>query len=397
MNGCAILLPALLCSVALRGQVVMESLRPGGTGRLFPSDATVLEAREPRTSLPCTVKPKGPELDFDFTFRFTYEVTLSLRDLADAGDHLTGIFRVTSDGKEGPVYFEQKVRVPPVQENAEGVAAYEGGFLLGEGDYQVDWLVRDTRERVCAAFWRISARPPAKERWLGASLAPGEVRSITDVSVLDREDPDRSTRQPLSVAVLLNVGPQAGATTTAPGDSRALLSILRGIAMDPRIDSLSVTAFNLQTRQVILRQENVRRVDFADLNEAIDSLRPGTISVSELAEENGEAKFLVGLAGEQFKRQHTDALILVGPTAGREAVMTRDLSNQLGETTGAIFYLNYNTAPAANPWRDLIGSAVKYWKGREFIISKPLDLVSAWSKIMSQLGRAVPWRNGSAN
>jgi hypothetical protein len=72
--------------------------------------------------------------------------------------------------------------------------------------------------------------------------------------------------------------------------------------------------------------------------------------------------------------------------------LTRDLLTQLGEASCPVFYLNYNTAPQSNPWRDLIGSAVKYWRGHEFSITKPLDLLSAWSKIMSQLGRGNAWQ-----
>ena len=52
-----------------------------------------------------------------------------------------------------------------------------------------------------------------------------------------------------------------------------------------------------------------------------------------------------------------------------------------------MFYLTYTPAPQANPWRDLIGSAVRHWRGREFVVGKPVDLITAWSKIMSQLGR----------
>ena len=34
-----------------------------------------------------------------------------------------------------------------------------------------------------------------------------------------------------------------------------------------------------------------------------------------------------------------------------------------------VFYMNYNLNPQANPWRDAIGTAVKYLKGVEYTIS----------------------------
>jgi hypothetical protein len=47
--------------------------------------------------------------------------------------------------------------------------------------------------------------------------------------------------------------------------------------------------------------------------------------------------------------------------------------------------MNYNLYPQVNPWRDAIGSAVKYFKGVEFTISRPRDLFFAWTEIMSRI------------
>ena len=71
--------------------------------------------------------------------------------------------------------FEQKWRLPPVPANAAGAAALDASFIVGEGDYQVDWLLRDKNERVCSAFWKISARVPIKDGQLVAGLRPGAV------------------------------------------------------------------------------------------------------------------------------------------------------------------------------------------------------------------------------
>jgi len=57
-----------------------------------------------------------------------------------------------------------------------------------------------------------------------------------------------------------------------------------------------------------------------------------------------------------------------------------------------VFYMNYNLNPSGNPWRDAIGSAVKYLKGIEFTISRPRDLFFAWNDIM---GRIVKGKSGA--
>ncbi len=391
MHSRAILLCIGLCP-ALSAQVIMRNLEPGGSGRLFPSDAAVLDLREVRDTLPCVVKPVRPELGFDLAFHTGYEVHMRLRDLAGpATSVVTAIFRVTPDSNpDHPVYFEQKWRVPPIPEDAAGSTSLEGAFDIGEGAYQVDWLMRDRHERVCSAFWRISSRMPARESFGVAGLNPGSVVS-TGADLYSEPEISRSDiGQGLSVAILLNVAPsRPDSTVLSPADSDALLAILRGIGRDSRIGRFSVTAFNFDVRRVIFQKENVRETDFPSLKKAMGALKLGTVSIGQLAEKNAEARFLVQLAAEQIQGSRPDAMIFVGPKTPDETAIDRDLLNQLGEVSCPVFYLTYTTEHS-NVWRDLIGSAVKYWRGREFSISRPVDLVSAWSKIMSQLRSENP-------
>ena len=142
---------------------------------------------------------------------------------------------------------------------------------------------------------------------------------------------------------------------------------------------------------MIFEQEDIRQVNFATLKKAIDSLTLGTVSVNQLAEKDAEARFLIRLAAEKTGRKRASALIFLGRKTFDESGMNRDLLKQLGDARCPVFYLTYTPAPEANPWHDLIGLAVRHWRGREFSISKPMDLITAWSKIMSQLGGNA-WR-----
>jgi len=55
-----------------------------------------------------------------------------------------------------------------------------------------------------------------------------------------------------------------------------------------------------------------------------------------------------------------------------------------------VFYLNYDPDPVVNPWRDLIGSVVKFWKGFEYTISRPRDLFPAWNNVMARIPNREP-------
>jgi hypothetical protein len=184
----------------------------------------------------------------------------------------------------------------------------------------------------------------------------------------------------------LNVSPGvAGGASISQPESEALLSILRGIVREPRIGEVSITAFNLDQRQVIFEEDDIRQVNFATLKKAIGSLALGTVTVNQLAEKDAEARFLIRLAAEKTAGKPASAVIFLGRKTFDESGMNRDLIKQLGDARCPVFYLTYTPAPEANPWHDLIGLAVRHWRGREFSISKPTDLITAWSKIMSQL------------
>src|SRR5207302_1995804 len=122
---------------------------PGDLVRIFNTDAAVLEAQDVRKDLPCTVTPVlKPVLGFDLRFHAGYEVSIPLKDLAGSEDLLTMIFRVTPEShKDEPVYFSQRLSVPAIEENAKGNAYFQGGFDVGEGNYHVDFLMRERRIR----------------------------------------------------------------------------------------------------------------------------------------------------------------------------------------------------------------------------------------------------------
>ena len=57
--------------------------------------------------------------------------------------------------------------------------------------------------------------------------------------------------------------------------------------------------------------------------------------------------------------------------------------------------MNYNLNPQVNPWRDAIGSAVRYLKGIEFTITRPRDLFFSWSEIMGRIVKSKFGRTAS--
>jgi len=383
----------------LAAQSLMTGSGTGGQVRILNTDAAVLELGEKRNDLPCTVSPVKPTLGFDLKFHAGYEVTVPLRELAGAEDLLTIIFRVTYEGrKDAPLMFSQRIRVPAVEENAKGDAYLQGNFDLGEGVYHIDWLMRDRTERVCSDYWDVEAVLPPKERTIQVALLPGEIRS-SDVEPFKEEPPVSRSQDgpPLSVKVLINFAPQnSRSATLQPLDTAALISILRGIAREPRIGKFSVIAFNLQEQRVVCRQESAERIDFPALGKALENLKLGTVDLRRLSEKHGDTHFLTDLIRREVGDSgSTDALIFAGPKALLDENVPETALKDLGGVNYPVFYMNYNLEPQRTPWRDSIGHAVKYLKGYEYTISRPKDLWFAMTEMVSRIVKSKQERSAA--
>jgi hypothetical protein len=401
MDGCGFVRFLFLAVGALGaapGQTLMRGASADGPVRLFNSDRAVLEAGEPRRDLPCSVTHEKPVLGFDLKFHARYAVTVPLQELSGSENLLTILFRVRplDEAAGGEAYFSQKIRVPEIAESAKGDAYLEGGFDLGEGRYQVDWLIRDRSERVCSEYWEVVAELPQKDRQMTMNIPPNTVLA-SEIEHFRPEPPvERNPDGGLSVKILVNFAPQnARASTLQPTDVSALVSILRTISRDARIGKFSVTAFNIQEQKILFRQEKVDQIDFPAIGESLKELKLGTIDLARLSRKNSETEFLATLFREEIPSgdDAPDGVIFAGPKAILEANVSPDVYRELGPLNYPVFYMNYNLWPNQIPWRDSIGHAVKHFRGVEYTISRPRDLWYAVSEIVSRVSKTKVTRH----
>jgi hypothetical protein len=387
---------ALLPFKCLSAQEIMAPT--GGLVRLMPSDAAILESTENRKDLPCTVVPDKPALGFDLKYHVGYEVSVAIRDLVGADNQLTMVFRVTPENQRDGIYFSQHFQVPTIDRDEGGPAYLDGAFTVGEGKYHVDWLMRDRAERMCSFHWDSEANLPPKDKQMTLDIAAGAVQAL-DMEMFKQEPPvQREQKQaPLTVKVMMNFAPQdANGSALQPLDTRALLSIVRSIAREPRISKFSVVVYNMQQQKVVYRQDEVSQIDFPALGQAVKALRLGTVDLKHLVQKHSDTEFLTQLMTSEIKdpKDGLDALIFAGPKVMLDDGVSAETLKQLADVKYPVFYMNYNANPQANPWRDAIGNAVRVLKGAEYTISRPRDLFFAWTEIMgrivkSKVGRAA--------
>lgn len=393
-DGWWLLAGLLLSGVLARGQVLMLA-GPNGHVNIFNTDLAVLESGDIRKDLACTVTPAKPALGFDLRFHSGYDVTVPLKDIAGNENALHILFRVAPQNHlDQPIYFTQHIRVPKIDEEAKGDAFLQGAFDVGEGNYHVDWLMRDRSERVCSFSWDSEAILSSKDRSINLDIAPGQIQR-TDREQFKEEPPVQraSNEPPLNVKVLVNFAPQNSLSPALqPVDTSALVSILRSISREPRIGKFSIVAFNMQEERVVYRQDGADRIDFPALGEAISSLNLGTVDLKRLGEKHGDTEFLAGLVRNEVSTSgRPDALIFAGPKVMLDSNVPPDALKEAGDVNFPVFYMNYNLNPQAVPWKDAISHTVHFFRGYEYTITRPRDLWFAVSEIVS---RIVKSRNG---
>jgi len=396
--GGPLLCAALLFSyVRANGQTVMTAGGNTGQVNIYNTDLAVLEAGEQRKDLPCTVTPEKPTLGFDLRFHAGYEVTFPLKEMAGGENMLSILFRVERKSQPGqPVYFSQHVRVPAIEEDAKGDAYLQGAFDLGEGEYHVDWLMRDRSERVCSSYWDAEAAIPQKDRPMTLAINAGSIQASDAEQFKDEPPVQRVSNEPaLNIKVLVNFAPQnALSSTLQPIDTSALVSILRSIGRDPHIGKFTVVAFNMQEQKVMYRQDSADRIDFPALGSALHQLNLGTVGLKQLSDKHGDTDFLTDLVRKEVvsaPNNHPDAVIFAGPKVMLDENISQDSLKEAGDVNFPVFYMNYNLNPQAVPWKDAIGRTVRFFKGYEYTISRPRDL---WFAVSEMVTRIVKSRNG---
>jgi len=369
-------------------QTLMRASSLGGTVQLIGNDSAILDAGEKKTDLPCTVTAVKPILGFDLRFHSGYQITVPLHELAGDGGTLTIIFRVTSSSaKDSPYYFSQKYSVPDIDEDARGDAYLGGGFDIGEGDYHVDWMMRDRIERVCSSNWDISAALNGRDQGVKLPIAPNAI-DASDQEFFKAEPPvaRADARDAYKVKILINFAPQQGAAASMqPIDTSALVSILRNISREPRICKFSIVVFNMNEQRILYRQDDADQIDFPKMGKALSSMKLGMVDYKKLSDPHSGSDFLTKLVLDELGSNKADAVIFAGPKVGLSDNIPSDNLKDLASVTYPVFYMNYNLDPRDNPWRDPIGNVVKRLRGYEYTITRPRDLWTSWSDIMARI------------
>lgn len=385
---------AFLCPVLLSTGLYAQA--PLASSVFNVTDLAVLEAKEVRKDLVCTVYPSKPELGFDLRFHTGFDVSVPLSEVTGNENQLTILFRVTPDlHKDSPRYFVQHIHVPHIEDDAKGDANLHGSLDVGEGSYHVDWLMRDRSERVCSFYWDSEAVLSPKDKQIELGLAAGTVEPTLREQFGEAAPVERAqTSTPLNIKVLVNFAPQVyDAAAMRPSDTVALVTMLRRLSREPQFGKFSLVAFNIQEQRVVYRQSSADKIDFPALGDAVHKIKLGTVDAKLLANKHGEMDFLSDLIKKEISAgDHPDAVIFAGPKIMLDDSVPDDLLRPFASDVDfPVFYVNYNLDPINMPFRDSVSHAVRLFRGTEYTISRPRDL---WFAVSEMVSRIVKSKHG---
>lgn len=357
---------ALVLVLVASGASGWAQTRLGPEVRLQPADMAVFESAEKRADLSCQLTHEKPLLGFDLRFHAYYRVSLPIKVLVDGVGDLQVIMRVRpTDDSEQPVYLASPVSVPDFPSGARGDGLFVGGFDIGPGRYQVDWMMRDGGGRVCSSHWKVESSPGGNKN-LPLTLGPNTIAELGGDSFDDNPAFVRPAALPVHVKILLNLSPAGPRESILkPQEVAVLLSILRGITRAPGISRFSVVGFNLRAQKIVYREEVADRIDFGALSRAAQLPAAGTVDYRLLRDTQSETRFVTTLLTDQLgaRTDPSDAIIIIGRKVTLEKKVSLEPLKMGGRAPHPIFYLNYNPNPVDQPFPDTIGSALRAYKG----------------------------------
>ena len=348
--------------------------------------ASVLENLEPRAGekpLRCEVTPIKPSLNFGFRFQAGYVVRVPMSQFSGPGHGWAMLTRITPrGGGQQPVYLAGRVRLPSIPTTKVDVEV-GGGYLLGEGRYDVKWAMFDDADRVCRGSWHVDAKLGRRERQVNLSMPPD---TVADFTLRGRPDSRRGADDaaPIRLTVLLNAAPLFPLRTRLRASDRVvLLGLLSSLLERVPARSVRLVVFNLDQQKTLLRQDAFAPNALGRVAQALNGTELGLVDYHVLQNRRGHVDFLAGLINQELRAETpSDVVVFLGPET---RFVDKLPPTALAEPAGAppqffdLQFKPYFRAGASLP--DSISLATARAKGKTIVIRTPADFAKAIEQI----------------
>jgi len=343
-------------------------------------------------SLKCAIEEWKPMLDFAFRFETGYTVLCRLGIFDGKKATVVTYVRIIPNGK-APALFGSAYRVPEISPEMQGLAGKDprrlknelgmsGALGVGEGDYSVEVIVMDDRDRSCRKSWKLHVAPNRSQRDMEMAIPPLSVESL-DRSAWPIATPQQ--RGGVRLTILLDAAPlNPYQSRLRAWDREFLLECIYSLLRQTPYKSVRLTAFNLEQQREIFRSDQFDSAAFIALSQSLREVETASVSVEALKKRNSP-DFLSALANQELAATRTsDAVVFLGPNGRMDVKMKAELLTEKKENSPPFFYFEYF------PWLrrqfpDAIQRLVKAAGGKTFQIHSPAEFDQAIQKMLTQL------------
>jgi hypothetical protein len=344
----------------------------GDDGRTMKTAFDQFWSADGTKRLACRVTPIEPRLGMSFRIFAGFQSVLDLTQIPAKETRVAVMFRVRPKSKP-PVphtYFWEGLLIPEAAKRPQRPEAFfSGGFYVGPGEYEVEWVMSDDGVRVCRSTWTISTKrtrasqtalkayaiePLGLESWRGAEPKPNGKRAT----------------------IFLNAAPLWRSryfTRLNAWDRSLLLGSLTALLDLGGFKSARVVAYDMAGRRILFEEPDFSRASYGKLSQSLREANFGLIDYAVLKDGPSEGDYIASLLKkDRAIPQPSEVVIFLGP----ELQSTRRITPLLEELAPSMprsYYLALGREPVMQG--DVISKFVKAVKGKTFLVMRGSDLL----------------------
>jgi hypothetical protein len=334
-------------------------------------------------ALRCDVSAIKPSLNYSFRYQAGYMVTVPMNQYIGSGHGWAMLTRITPEGGDRkPVYLMSRIPLPQVPKtNIE--LRVGGGYLLGEGAYNVRWMMLDDSGRVCRKSWRVDVHLNRADRKVKVAMPPDTVWEIglRGSRTLPRGTDDAA---PLRLTIFLHAAPLfPRRTRMRPNDMVTLMSTVSSLLERLPARSVRLVLFNLDQQKELYRKEGFLLQDMAQVSQAMTNIELGLVDFQVLQNKRGHVDLLTDLLNREIQAQPpSDVVLFLGPeTRYFDRVPQASLEKPAGRVPQFYYFqiVPFLRQTATPP--DTIKSAMSRLGGKTMLIHTPGEFAKAIERL----------------
>ena len=341
-------------------------------------------------SLKCSIEEWRPSLDFTFRFDSGYIVRCRLGVFEGKKSTLAAFARVTPEGKASTLLGES-VPLPELPQDMAGrtnpskvktMLTVSGAFAVGEGNYTVEILIADNRNRTRRKRWKLHVTASRSQRSLPLAIQPQTVEPLIKPAA---DIVPAQCGGSIRLTVLLDAAPMNPFRSQLRAWDRAfLLESLYSLLRQTPYKAVRVVAFNLEQQREIFRHDHFDGDAFIDLAHALQSIETGSVSVQALQRRNSP-EFLIELVSKELaETEPSDAVVFLGPSSRIQGKVAAKLLPERTAVSPPFFYFAYFPWPGPD-FPDGIAQLTRALDGKTYSIHSPAELGQSIRKMLVQL------------